>query len=91
MNISNTVYENIVQEFYDNGKDHRNYKYLFQGLVEEAKEVENCNTENDLIYELGDVLWYVTMIARTKGWTLNDIMHKNIIKLEDRVLNGKNT
>lgn len=42
-------------------------------------------TEDDLKGELGDVLFYLTCIARVKGWSLNDIMEFNKAKLDDRV------
>ena len=34
--------------------------------------------------ELGDVLWYVAMVADTMGWSLEEIMQTNIKKLENR-------
>lgn len=42
-------------------------------------------TEDDLKGELGDCLFYLTCIARCKGWSLNDIMEFNKEKLDARV------
>lgn len=42
-------------------------------------------TDDDLKGELGDVLWYLTAIALTKGWTLDDVMTANKTKLDARV------
>jgi NTP pyrophosphatase (non-canonical NTP hydrolase) len=45
-------------------------------------------TEEDLKGELGDVLFYVTAMARLYGWTLDDLMESNKAKLDDRVQKG---
>ncbi len=38
--------------------------------------------------ELGDVLWYLTMLARSFGLTLEDIARTNLYKLENRRKRG---
>jgi NTP pyrophosphatase (non-canonical NTP hydrolase) len=43
----------------------------------------------DLAFELGDVLWYLTKIAKNNGWTLEDIMVLNHTKLTSRMEDGK--
>lgn len=40
-----------------------------------------------LFYELGDVLWYITAIARHNGMSLESIAEKNIEKLDKREQN----
>jgi len=71
---------------------------LFTGLAaevgevmsERVKETRKGTRHSDEIFdELSDVLWYVTMIARSRGYTLNRLMKHNINKLEDRAINGK--
>jgi len=43
---------------------------------------------DDLVSELGDVLWYVTAIADDLGITIGDIFHANFIKISDRAKRG---
>lgn len=42
-------------------------------------------TKEDLKGELGDCLYYITALAQTQGWTLEEIMDFNKVKLDDRV------
>jgi NTP pyrophosphatase (non-canonical NTP hydrolase) len=41
-----------------------------------------------LVKELGDVLWYLTRIAEKCGYTLQDVIEKNVAKLSDRNRRG---
>ena len=41
--------------------------------------------------ELGDVLWYVSLIAESFGWKLSEIMKMNIDKLKKRYPDGFST
>lgn len=54
-------------------------KYKFQG-----HELD----EKHLIEELGDLLWYVAIMAQGLGCGLEEVMHMNIKKLENRYPNG---
>lgn len=68
------------------------------GLCGEAGEVAEIIKKNirnaggdfsrinadSLSKELGDVLWYISMLADTFGITLNDIAELNMKKLNDR-------
>lgn len=45
------------------------------------------NTE-DLLKELGDVLWYVTLGAQELGFSLDTVARMNVAKLEARYPNG---
>jgi len=83
------LYEHLALSFYTEG--HRHHKQLLDGLMEEAKEVLSANSNKKLADELGDVLWYVTIIAYQAGYSLEDLMMKNYNKLELRQLNGKET
>lgn len=42
----------------------------------------------ELNYELGDVLWYVTAIAKHIGLDLQSVAKNNITKLQDRKTRG---
>lgn len=42
----------------------------------------------DLAKELGDVLWYVAILASKMGWSLNAIAELNLEKLRDRKERG---
>lgn len=52
------------------------------GRISEAKR-------DDLKKELGDVLWYVSALARDLGWNLSDVAQGNIDKLESRAARGR--
>lgn len=41
-----------------------------------------------LLDELGDTLFYLTYTAHTYGFTLADVMRRNVIKLKDRAARG---
>ena len=71
------------------------------GLVGEAGEVaekikklirdKSKVTNEDILKELGDVLFYTTALANIYGRGLQDVMKLNISKLDDRQRRGKLT
>jgi NTP pyrophosphatase (non-canonical NTP hydrolase) len=71
------------------------------GLVGEAGEVaekikklirdKSKVTNEDILKELGDVLFYTTALANIYGRGLQDVMKLNISKLNDRQRRGKLT
>ena len=84
------LYETIALQFFKPG--HRHHKDLAKGLLEEAEEVEDATqmgTRSQILDELGDVLWYVTIMASNEGSSLSEIMKINYEKLEARAINGK--
>lgn len=47
--------------------------------------------ETHLKKELGDVLWYVALVAESFSWSLDEIMELNIEKLQERYPEGFDT
>jgi NTP pyrophosphatase (non-canonical NTP hydrolase) len=42
----------------------------------------------DLAKELGDVVWYIAVMAHSLGLSFEDIMQRNVTKLQDRKQRG---
>ena len=87
--MNSELYQDLAGQFYST--DHNYADQLFDGLVSEAHEVYDALNEEQIIDELGDVLWYVTTIANSLEVSLEELMLKNINKLERRKLSGKIT
>ena len=45
-------------------------------------------TGHDIAHELGDVLWYIAVLADKLGYSLDEIAAMNIEKLENRAAKG---
>jgi NTP pyrophosphatase (non-canonical NTP hydrolase) len=45
-------------------------------------------SDDKLMTELGDVLWYVALICKAKGWSIGQVASRNVDKLEKRYPNG---
>lgn len=87
MKISKELYTELALQFYE--QPHRHVHNLKAGLLEEAQEVVDATGRENFIEELGDVLWYITILAEGADVSLSDIMLANLNKLERRRLNGK--
>lgn len=81
------------------GKDaHNELLHLVLGLVGESGEIaekfkkwvrdqnsdESRIDRDDIVKELGDVLWYVAVLADYLDVPLNEVAKKNVAKLADR-------
>ena len=74
-------------------------QYLIAGLAGEVGELASLFakhwrgdgplTRDDLEAELGDVLWFVAMLAKELGYDLSDVAQNNLNKLADRANRGK--
>lgn len=76
--------------------------YLMLGLAGEAGEVSdkikkevrsNGHAHNlcrkvDIAKELGDTLWYLTMLSEELGFSLDEIMQMNVDKISGRLARG---
>lgn len=47
------------------------------------------HSRSEIVKELGDVLWYVSALARELGFSLETVARANIAKLEDRRVRGQ--
>lgn len=79
-----------------------NYTYPALGLAEEAGEVagkfakavrDNAGVidekrKQEIVKELGDVLWFVTELCTSLGVTLEDVAQRNLDKLASRKERG---
>ena len=74
-------------------------QYLIAGLAGEVGELasifaKHWRGDGDLKFphaaaELGDVLWFVAMLAKELGYDLSDVAQNNLNKLADRANRGK--
>jgi NTP pyrophosphatase (non-canonical NTP hydrolase) len=79
----------------------KNFTYMVCGLANEAGEVagkfkklvrgdtSTSQFKKELAKELGDVLWYISGVAKIAKLELDQIAIGNIKKLHDRQLRGK--
>jgi len=56
--------------------------------LRDKEGVIDLELNQKLKLELGDVLWYVAVLARDLGWSMQDIMVANIMKLAGRQERG---
>jgi NTP pyrophosphatase (non-canonical NTP hydrolase) len=89
------TYEHLIQDFLEKNTTQET---LFTGLASEfgevmserVKETRNqMEKSKEILDELSDVLWYVTSIANSRGYTLGELMIDNYFKLEKRSTEGK--
>lgn len=93
MNLSN--YQYMAKLF---KKETANQTYLLLGLSGEVGELHSKaakhirdETPEDLDAlkaELGDILWFVAMLADTWGFDLDDVAMSNYLKLKSRFERG---
>jgi NTP pyrophosphatase (non-canonical NTP hydrolase) len=57
---------------------------LDEFLKEERLDKKYEDTTEELILELGDVLFYIAAIAKRRGYSLQQVALKNFLKLRER-------
>jgi len=57
-------------------------------LIKKAYYHKHCLNGNEISEELGDVLWYLAMLAKELGFNLQQIAVDNLKKLERRYEDG---
>lgn len=82
----------------DHGDFESTLIYTTLGLNGEAGEVAELVKKaffhghdlprEQLKHELGDVLWYVAVMAQAMGWSLDEVARENIAKLARRYPDG---
>jgi len=60
----------------------------FADLMKKAHGHGHELDKNKAAKELGDVLWYVSVLAKSLGFTLSEIATMNVVKLMNRYPNG---
>ena len=75
------------------------FQYLIAGLAGEVGELasifaKHWRGDGNLKFpraaaELGDVLWFVAMLAGELGYSLSEVAENNLDKLADRAVRGK--
>ena len=61
------------------GELHSLYQKIYQG---------HQFDDNHAKKELGDLLWFIAEYCTAKGWTLEEVMELNIVKLKERYPDG---
>lgn len=61
------------------------------GIAGEAGEVFDAETKDEVRNEVGDLLWYVTLLLSRYGLTLDDALSYNYEKLNKRFSTGQFT
>jgi NTP pyrophosphatase (non-canonical NTP hydrolase) len=55
-----------------------------QNLIKKRAFHKHVIAREELVSELGDLLWYLAVLARHFGISLSEVMEKNVEKLEKR-------
>ena len=62
--------------------------YPVLGLVGESGEVAEKMKKQEIIKELGDVLWYLAQIAADLDFDLEEVAQRNLAKTQSRQARG---
>ena len=58
-------------------------------ILRDKKGVFDKDSKDEIKFELGDVLWYVSQLSSELGYELEEVAHANLQKLKSRKSRGK--
>ena len=58
-------------------------------ILRDKKGLFDEKSKDEIKFELGDVLWYISQLASELGYELDDVANSNLKKLKSRKLRGK--
>ncbi len=58
-------------------------------VIRDKNGVFDTETRKKIMFELGDVLWYVAQLSSELGYSLETVAHENLAKLASRAKRGK--
>lgn len=61
----------------------------YKKIIRDKEGVMDAESRAAIMDEIGDVLWYVTMLSIELGFTLDQVADRNASKLRDRADRGK--
>jgi len=87
--VKSRLYKEISGQFEN---EHTTIGLLCEKLIKKANSVESAYKEGNpdkTIDKLSDIIWYVTRISAKHNVSIEELMARNLIKLESMLLNGK--
>jgi NTP pyrophosphatase (non-canonical NTP hydrolase) len=58
-------------------------------ILRDKKGVFDKHSKDEIKFELGDVLWYISQLSSELGYELDEIANSNLQQLRDRQSRGK--
>ena len=58
-------------------------------ILRDKKGIFDKDSKDEIKFELGDVLWYISQLASELGYELEDVAQANLEKLNSRKVRGK--
>ena len=58
-------------------------------ILRDKQGVFDKNSKDEIKFELGDVLWYISQLSSELGYELEEVAHANLQKLNSRKSRGK--
>ena len=58
-------------------------------ILRDKEGVFDKDSKDEIKFELGDVLWYLSQLSSELGYELEEVAHANLLKLSSRKSRGK--